>query len=60
MDLKQEENVGTMKVLERHAFNLNSLETYLKNNVENYKGPLSAEEFRGGQSNPTYLIKTPR
>ena len=60
MDLKQEENVGTMNVLERHAFNLNSLETYLKNNVENYKGPLSAEEFRGGQSNPTYLIKTPR
>ena len=35
MDLKQEENVGTMDVLERHAFNLNSLETYMKNNVEN-------------------------
>ncbi|WP_339676672.1 phosphotransferase [uncultured Zhongshania sp.] len=34
-----------------------SLTAYLEANVDGFKGPLSAEKFAGGQSNPTYLIE---
>lgn len=33
-----------------------SLTAYLEANVDGFKGPLTAEKFAGGQSNPTYLI----
>lgn len=33
------------------------LATYLEQQVDGFKGPLSAEKFPGGQSNPTYRIK---
>ncbi|MHC9235788.1 phosphotransferase family protein [Pseudooceanicola sp. 502str34] len=33
---------------------------WLKDNVEGFEGPLEAEKFAGGQSNPTYRLKTPR
>ncbi|CAA0090215.1 Putative aminoglycoside phosphotransferase [Zhongshania aliphaticivorans] len=40
------------------AFDLDvvSLTAYLEANIAGFKGPLSAEKFAGGQSNPTYLI----
>ncbi len=34
-----------------------SLTVYLEANVDGFKGPLTAEKFAGGQSNPTYLIE---
>jgi aminoglycoside phosphotransferase (APT) family kinase protein len=34
-----------------------SLMAYLEANVDGFKGPLTAEKFAGGQSNPTYLIE---
>ena len=30
----------------------------MEKNVQDFVGPLSIEEFKGGQSNPTYLVKT--
>jgi len=33
-----------------------TLAAYLEQQVEGFKGPLSAEKFPGGQSNPTYRI----
>jgi aminoglycoside phosphotransferase (APT) family kinase protein len=51
--------IGTMPVQERHRFDLDSLDRYLGANVEGYRGPLQAEQFRGGQSNPTFLLRTP-
>ena len=39
--------------------NLARLEAYLANHIEGFKGPLSAESFAQGQSNPTYLLTTP-
>ena len=33
------------------------LERYLEAHVPGFRGPLSAEKFKGGQSNPTYLIE---
>lgn len=35
------------------------LEDYLKTNVPGFTGPLRAKQFKGGQSNPTYLLETP-
>ncbi len=35
------------------------LETYLSDHVQSFTGPLTAQQFKGGQSNPTYLLETP-
>ena len=34
-----------------------ALSDYLTQHIPGFSGPLSAEKFKGGQSNPTYLIK---
>ena len=49
---------GTMPVSEKHGFDTVKLNDYLAEHLENFSGPITAEEFKGGQSNPTYLIKT--
>jgi aminoglycoside phosphotransferase (APT) family kinase protein len=49
---------GTKSVSERHEINHEDLEKYLKSEVKNFEDIISLEEFIGGQSNPTYLIKT--
>ncbi len=36
------------------------LTAYLREHVAGFEGPLSVRQFRGGQSNPTYLLTTPR
>ena len=35
------------------------LATYLETHVEGFRGPLRAEKFPGGQSNPTFRIESP-
>jgi aminoglycoside phosphotransferase (APT) family kinase protein len=35
------------------------LESYLASNVQGFAGPLTIKQFKGGQSNPTYLLDTP-
>src|SRR4029079_8999156 len=42
-----------------HKFDPAALEQWLKREVEGYRGPLRVEQFRGGQSNPTYKLITP-
>ena len=49
--------VGTMPVQERNRFDVPALERYLKEHVEGFSGPLEAEQFKGGQSNPTFMLK---
>ena len=51
-----EQFVGTMPVQERHRFDVAPLERYLRSHVEGYTGPLAVEQFKGGQSNPTYRL----
>ena len=34
-----------------------TLAQYLETNLANFRGPLRATKFKGGQSNPTYLIE---
>jgi aminoglycoside phosphotransferase (APT) family kinase protein len=35
------------------------LEHYLTSQIAGFAGPLSVKQFKGGQSNPTYLLDTP-
>ena len=40
-------------------FDSQALEAYLAAHLPGYGGPLSISRFKGGQSNPTYLLTTP-
>ena len=53
-------NTGTKPVAERHAFDTAALLAYLQPRLPDFQGPLQAEQFKGGQSNPTYKLTTPR
>ena len=48
--------VGTKPVEERHRFDVARLEAYLHDAIEGFRGPLTVEQFKGGQSNPTYRL----
>jgi aminoglycoside phosphotransferase (APT) family kinase protein len=47
---------GVKPVAERHRIDEGRLDEWLKANVEGYGGQLVVEQFKGGQSNPTYRI----
>jgi aminoglycoside phosphotransferase (APT) family kinase protein len=53
------QNSGTIAVRNAHRFNEALLDSWMKGAVEDYKGPLRVEQFKGGQSNPTYKLVTP-
>lgn len=48
--------VGTKPVEERHRLDRDRLESYLREHIEGFRGPLEIEQFKGGQSNPTYRL----
>jgi aminoglycoside phosphotransferase (APT) family kinase protein len=50
---------GTRAVAESHAFDSAALEAYLLREMPGFAGPLAVEQFKGGQSNPTYKLVTP-
>ena len=52
--------IGTRAVSEQHAFDTAALSAWLQKNLDGFEGPLSVEMFKGGQSNPTYKLITPR
>jgi len=51
---------GTKEVAERLRFEVGALESYLRAHVPGFAGPVTVSQFKGGQSNPTYLIATPQ
>jgi aminoglycoside phosphotransferase (APT) family kinase protein len=53
------QNSGTIEVRSAHKFDGEALERWLEREVQGYGGPLRVEQFRGGQSNPTYKLITP-
>jgi aminoglycoside phosphotransferase (APT) family kinase protein len=55
----QETFSGTMPVSSRQSFDLGLLSAYLEQHVQGFKGPLTIEQFKGGQSNPTFKLNTP-
>ena len=53
------QNRGTGAVREAHRFDVAALERWMAREVEGFAGPLRVEQFKGGQSNPTYKLVTP-
>ncbi|MBW8720495.1 MAG: phosphotransferase [Polaromonas sp.] len=51
--------VGTRAVTGAQAFDVSALAVYLDQHLPGFKGPLTVEIFKGGQSNPTYKLITP-
>lgn len=51
---------GTGPVRAPHRFDQSALARWMTSNVVGYEGPLHVEQFKGGQSNPTYRLQTPQ
>ena len=56
---RQEQFSGTRDVREADQPDIDALNDYLQAHIEGYSGPLKLKQFKGGQSNPTYLLQTP-
>jgi len=52
--------LGTKPLSGTHAFDIGALQTYLEQHLPGFAGPLTVEQFKGGQSNPTYKLITPQ
>jgi aminoglycoside phosphotransferase (APT) family kinase protein len=57
MSERQQMFSGTKDVVERFRFDLAALDRYLSLHIDGFRGPLQVRQFRGGQSNPTYLLE---
>jgi len=55
-----EVNIGAGAVRAGFRFDEAALHRWMVANVPSYSGPLTVEQFKGGQSNPTYRLTTPR
>ena len=52
--------VGTVAVPERDRLDEAALSRWMSDHVDGFVGPLTLTKFKGGQSNPTYRIDTPK
>ncbi|MES2095633.1 MAG: phosphotransferase [Pseudomonadota bacterium] len=50
---------GTTGVRENARFDVAALERWMSANVAGFRGPLTVEQFSGGQSNPTFRLAAP-
>src|SRR3546814_19752884 len=50
---------GSTPVRPGFAFDEAALSRWMADHVPGFEGPLSVEQFQGGQSNPTYKLVTP-
>lgn len=51
-----EEFMGTRPVSERQKFDVGALQEYMRQHVDGFSGDLTVEQFKGGQSNPTFKL----
>lgn len=54
-----EDNSGTAEVRDGFQFDEDALAGWMRQNIDGFEGPLTVEQFTGGQSNPTYKLITP-
>ncbi|GAY20375.1 phosphotransferase family protein [Sphingobium fuliginis] len=59
MNALVEDNSGTAAVRPGYELDLGALDAWMRAHVADYGGPLRVEQFKGGQSNPTYKLITP-
>jgi aminoglycoside phosphotransferase (APT) family kinase protein len=50
---------GTKEVAAPLRIDPARLSDYLAQKIAGFAGPLTVKQFKGGQSNPTYLLETP-
>jgi aminoglycoside phosphotransferase (APT) family kinase protein len=48
--------IGTKPVAPQHAFDEDALARYLRGRIEGFGSDLKVEQFKGGQSNPTFML----
>ncbi len=58
--MTQEMPAGTVPVLPAHQFDEAKLFDYLAERIDGFDGPMVVRQFEGGQSNPTYMLVTPK
>src|SRR5439155_620703 len=58
MTEKLEPIAGTMEVRDTHRFDVAALERYMREHVAGFAGRLTVRQFMGGQSNPTYHLRS--
>lgn len=51
-----EDFMGTKPVSERQKFDIAALQEYMRQHVDGFSGDLTVEQFKGGQSNPTFKL----
>ena len=56
---RQQAFSGTKEAAPALRLDAARLEAYLGAHVNGFTGPLTVRQFKGGQSNPTYLLETP-
>jgi aminoglycoside phosphotransferase (APT) family kinase protein len=47
---------GTRPIAPQHAFDQDRLSAYMREHVAGFSGTLAVEQFKGGQSNPTFKL----
>jgi len=52
----QDKFTGTRPVAPQHAFDTAKLAAFMRQHVDDFRGDLEVEQFKGGQSNPTFLL----
>ena len=55
----EEANLGTIPVRPGYELDLAALTEWLQAEVPGFLGPVQIEQFKGGQSNPTYRLASP-
>lgn len=58
MSASVDANSGTMAIRADFRFDKNALERWMTQNIRDFAGPIKVEQFKGGQSNPTYKLVT--
>ena len=56
---RQQAFSGTKDAAPTLRLDVAQLEHYLSKQIAGFAGPLTVKQFKGGQSNPTYLLETP-
>lgn len=54
------DSADTIPVREQHRIDETALTQWMLENVAGFQGPLLIDQFKGGQSNPTYRLRTPQ
>lgn len=57
MNGRQDMFAGTGEVRPQHRIDVDRLASYIAGHVPGFTPPLTIEQFRGGQSNPTYRLR---